>query len=100
MKNILKGLGIVFLIVVVLIIGGIAFIIFKFATAEPEIMTPEDYETTVNTGGTIEATYLAHGTHDISYFEEAKQRFEALTEQEQEQFKAFPIGKFLIEEMI
>ena len=70
MKNILKGLGIVFLIVVVLIIGGIAFIIFKFATAEPEIMTPEDYETTVNTGGTIEATYLAHGTHDIAYFEE------------------------------
>ena len=36
----------------------------------------------------------------LDEFEEAKQRFEALTEQEQEQFKAFPIGKFLIEEMI
>ena len=29
----------------------------------------------------------------LDEFEEAKQRFEALTEQEQEQFKAFPIGK-------
>ncbi|MFV0268311.1 MAG: chlorophyllase/cutinase-like alpha/beta fold protein [Draconibacterium sp.] len=33
-------------------------------------MTPEDYETTVSTGGDIEARYLAHGTHNNVYFEE------------------------------
>ena len=69
MKNILKGIGTAFLILVVLIIAGIVFIIFKFATAEPEIMAPEDYETSVQTGGEIEAKYLAHGKYKVSYFE-------------------------------
>lgn len=31
---------------------------------------PTDYETSVNTGGEIEKTYLAHGKKDVSYFEE------------------------------
>ena len=70
MKNILKGIGTAFLILVVLIIAGIVFIIFKFATAEPEIMAPEDYETSVETGGEIEAKYLSHGKYEVSYFEE------------------------------
>ena len=57
-----KVLGFALLTSVVFIIAGCGFMI--------EIMTPENYETTVNTGGTIEGTYLAHGTHAIAYFEE------------------------------
>lgn len=70
MKKVLKIIGIVFVVLVALIVVGIAFIVFKFATAEPEIMTPPDYETTVSIGGAIEEKYLAHGTHNVVYFEE------------------------------
>lgn len=68
--KVLKFIGIVFLIFIVLLILGIAFIIYKFTTTEPEIMAPESYETTVATGGEIEKHYLSHGIHDVSYFEE------------------------------
>ncbi|MEF3084530.1 chlorophyllase/cutinase-like alpha/beta fold protein [Bacillus altitudinis] len=70
MKKVLKIIGISLLTLVILIVAGGAFIIYKFATAEPEIMTPEDYETTVSTGGSLEEKYLAHGTHNTVYFEE------------------------------
>ncbi|WP_394514170.1 hypothetical protein [Priestia aryabhattai] len=63
MKKVLKIIGISLLTLVVFIIAGIGFIIFKFATAEPEIMAPKDYETSVVTGGALEEKYLAHGTH-------------------------------------
>lgn len=70
MKKMLKIIRTILLIIVILVVVGIAFIVFRFATAEPEIMVPENYESTVQTGGTIEEKYLAHGTHEVKYFEE------------------------------
>lgn len=55
---------------VAFIVAGIAFIIYKFATAEPEIMAPDNYETTVQTGGDIEAQYIKRGKYDVLSFEE------------------------------
>lgn len=70
MNTVLKVTCIVFLIPLMLVAAGIAFIIFRFATAEPEMMAPENYETAVVTGGILEARYLAHGIHNVVYFEE------------------------------
>jgi hypothetical protein len=33
-------------------------------------MVPADYESTTPTGGAIEARYLAHGSHEVGYFEQ------------------------------
>jgi predicted peptidase len=66
MKRALKIIGIIALVIAI----GIAWIAYKFLTTPPEIMAPEDYETSVHTGGEIEAKYLAHGTFEVSYFEE------------------------------
>ena len=63
----MKIIGIILLVLVV----GIGWIVYKFLTAEPEIMAPEDYETSVQTAGEIEARYLAHGGYEVSYYEEA-----------------------------
>ena len=68
--KVLKFIGIVLLVVVLLIAAGIAFIVYKFATTPPEIMAPEDYETSVETGGAIEAKYISHGAFETGYFEE------------------------------
>lgn len=68
--KVLKIIGIVLLVVVLLIAAGIAFIVYKFATTPPEIMAPEDYETSVEIGGAIETKYISHGAFEISYFEE------------------------------
>lgn len=62
--KVLKFIGIVLLVVVLLIAAGIAFIVYKFATTPPEIMAPEDYETSVETGGAIEAKYISHGAFE------------------------------------
>ncbi|WP_411342541.1 chlorophyllase/cutinase-like alpha/beta fold protein [Paenibacillus sp. WLX1005] len=70
MKKITKIIGISLLALVILVIAGGAFIVYKFTTAKPEIMTPENYETTVSTGGPIEKKYLAHGNHKTIYFEQ------------------------------
>lgn len=43
--------------------GGFWFI-------KPEIMAPPKYESTAETGGSIEAKYISGGKYDISYFEE------------------------------
>lgn len=67
MKKALKIIGIILLVIAV----GIGWLVYKFLTAEPEIMAPEDYETSVETGGDIETKYLAHGSFEVSYFEEA-----------------------------
>lgn len=69
-KKMIKIIVIIVLVLVILTLGGCSYIFYKFATAEPEIMTPDNYETTVVTGGDIEATYLSHGTHEVTYFEE------------------------------
>lgn len=69
MKKVLKITGISLLTLVIIVFVGVVFIVYKFSTAEPEIMTPEDYETTVSTGGALEEKYLAHGTHNTVYFE-------------------------------
>ena len=50
--------------------GNVLALIYKILTAHPEIMAPADYETSVQTGGEIEAKYLAHGKYKVSYFEE------------------------------
>lgn len=65
MIKFLKIIGILILILIIFI----SFLVFKFITAEPEIMTPIDYETIVDTGGDIESKYLAHGENDVAYFE-------------------------------
>lgn len=70
MKKVLKIVGIFIGSLAVLLIAGIAFIIYKFATVDPEIMAPENYETTLDTEGVFEKQYLSHGTHEVSYFEE------------------------------
>lgn len=70
MKKVIKIIVIAFLVVVAFIVAGIAFIIYKFATAEPEIMAPDNYETTVQTGGDIEAQYIKRGKYDVLSFEE------------------------------
>lgn len=70
MKKVIKIIVIAFLVVVAFIVAGIAFIIYKFATAEPEIMAPDNYETTVQTGGDIETQYIKRGKYDVLSFEE------------------------------
>lgn len=63
MKKVLKVIGAILLIIIVLTSG-----LFIKAWLTPS--APRNYETVVNTGGEIESKYLAHGSHEVSYFEE------------------------------
>ena len=58
--------------IAILVIGLVGLVGCNLINAimNPEIMTPTDYETTVSTGGNLEATYLAHGTHEVTFLEE------------------------------
>lgn len=64
MKKVLKIIGIVLLAVIV--IGGIAL---KLLGSRPA--APKDYQRTTQTGGEIEAKYLANGPHEVSVHEDA-----------------------------
>lgn len=63
MKKVLKIIGIIILIPFILI----ALLLIKNMLT-PAV--PNDYETTVETGGDIEAKYISHGKHKVSYKEE------------------------------
>ena len=64
MKKVLKVIGIVVL-AVALLIAALLFLLSK----RPSV--PDDYTKTVKTGGDIEAAYLAAGSHEVSYIENA-----------------------------
>lgn len=64
MKKVLKIAGIVILILVI----GI-FVLVKYLGSLPS--APTDYQKTVQTGGEIEAKYIANGTYEVSIYEEA-----------------------------
>ena len=63
MKKVFKILGVILLIVV---IGILCFI--KYLSNKPAV--PEDYQTTTETGGEIEAKYIADGPYEVSVKEE------------------------------
>ena len=63
MKSMLKIIGIILLVIIILIV---LFLIY--ASTKPAV--PKNYETKVETGGDIEAKYLAHGKYDVKYIEQ------------------------------
>ena len=62
MKKVLKFIGIALLVIIVLI----AALLF-WLSKQPFV--PDDYTERVSTGGDLEATYLAMGSHEVGYFE-------------------------------
>lgn len=62
MKKVLKIIGIIVLVIAVLIAALLVYLSKKPAVAD-------DYTSKVQTGGAIEARYLAMGSHDVSYLE-------------------------------
>lgn len=62
MKNVLKVLGIV-----VLVIATLIAMFLIWLSRKPS--APDDYTSTINTGGTLEAKYLAMGPYEVSYLE-------------------------------
>lgn len=67
MKTAKKIVTIVGIVLLALIVMVAAFIIY---TSQKPVV-PTDYAQTVETGGEIEAKYLANGTYGVSYFEES-----------------------------
>lgn len=63
MKNVLKIAGILLLIGIAVII-----VLLKYAAGRPA--APTDYQQNVETGGEIEAAYLAGGSFEVSVYEE------------------------------
>lgn len=63
MKNVLKIAGILLLIGIAVII-----VLLKYAASRPA--APADYQRKVETGGEIEAAYLASGSFEVSVYEE------------------------------
>lgn len=63
MKKVLKIIGVVLLIVIILII-----IMLIYIGSKP--VAPTDYQKTVETGGEIEAKYMANGNFEVSVYEE------------------------------
>lgn len=63
MKNVLKIAGILLLIGIAVII-----VLLKYAASRPA--APTDYQRKVETGGEIEAAYLASGSFEVSVYEE------------------------------
>ena len=64
MKKVLKIIGIIVLVIAVLVAALLIYLSRKPAVAE-------DYISKVQTGGDIEAKYLAMGSHEVSYLEQA-----------------------------
>ena len=67
-KKVLIIVGIVIAVPIVLIIA-----LFVYAAFRPA--APNNYETAVETGGVLEAKYLAHGEHKVAYREEKTEEF-------------------------
>ncbi len=63
MKKVLKVIGIVLLVIVVLVV-----VLLIIASKSPAVS--DDYIKKVQTGGSIEAKYLAMGPHEVSYWEQ------------------------------
>lgn len=61
--KILKIIGIIILIIIVVFVI-VLFVLSKMPSA------PTDYETSIETGGELEAKYLAHGKYDVSCYEQ------------------------------
>ena len=64
LKKVLIVIGIIVLVIVILVIA-----VLTWLSGRPSV--PDDYTSTVKTGGDIEATYLAMGSHEVSYVESA-----------------------------
>lgn len=64
--KVLKIIGIVLLVVVLLIAALIAILFYRIFTAP---MAPKDYTKTVETGGEIEAAYMAAGQYQVKHIE-------------------------------
>ena len=64
MKRVLKIIGIIVLVLIVFIAAFLIYLSRKPAVSD-------DYTTKVETGGTIESKYLAMGSHEVSYLEQA-----------------------------
>ncbi len=59
------------LIVILTLIASVVALVFiggYYLSKQPSV--PTDFETSVQTGGEIEATYLAKGTYEVSYIEQ------------------------------
>lgn len=63
MKKVLKIAGIIILILIIVI-----FVLVKYLGILPS--APTDYQKTVQTGGEIEAKYMASGSHSVSTYEQ------------------------------
>ena len=63
MKKVIKIIGIVVVIAIILII-----ILLKILENMPSV--PENYQNQVQTGGEVEAKYMANGSYDVSVYEE------------------------------
>lgn len=63
-KKIMLIIGIVLLVLIILVA---VFIVYN--SRKPAV--PTDYTQTVETGGEIEAKYIANGAYEVSYFDEA-----------------------------
>ena len=64
MKKVFKIIGIIVLAIAILIA-----LLLLYLSKKPAV--PEDYTSKVQTGGEIEAKYLAIGSHEVSYLEQA-----------------------------
>ncbi len=64
MKKVLKVIGIIVLVLAVLVAAFLIYLSKKPAVSN-------DYTEKVQTGGSIEAKYLAMGSHEVSYLEQA-----------------------------
>jgi dienelactone hydrolase len=64
MKKAIIIIGVVFLSIIVIAVAAL-----KFLSSRPA--APKDYQQTTQTGGEIEATYLANGPYDVSVREDA-----------------------------
>lgn len=67
MKTTLKILGAIVL-VVILLLAGIGLFLYYVIYYAP--MVPKDYVVKTETGGEIEARYLAMGEFEVAYWEE------------------------------
>ena len=63
MKKMLKVIGIIILVIIVLVV-----LFFVYASTKQAV--PKKYETEVETGGNIEAKYIAHGNYEVKYTEQ------------------------------
>lgn len=66
MKKVLKLIGIVFIVLLIVIISVIVLLIY----IGNRPVAPADYQQSVETGGEMEAKYMANGSFEVSVYEE------------------------------